>query len=1611
MNKRPAGVIILLIYLLCSFASSAQKIVYVNASATGANNGTSWANAFTSLRRAVDGYSPYPGGYEIRVAAGTYKPVSTDPLDRLASFQVFCGTRILGGYNAATGVRNIAANPTILSGELGSASTYDNSQNIMMIGGSPNGDSVIVDGLTFRAGSANAESELETPHGGAIAIFSYDGSYKKIIRNCRFINNYALQNGGAIFTADDLTRIEHCSFSGNSASKGGAVAASFGVKIYNSSFAGNSAIHSGGGAFLEGGSSAVINCSFTKNTSSANAGFTGGGALYFTANAGGTVANCVLYNNISLDNIPARQEITKAGTATMLSVGTSVIQGYDNSAANNFTNAGGIITADPLFLNPNDPDGADNLLGTADDGLYMQPCSPAINAGLNALLPSFYNTDLVGNPRVYNNAVIDLGAYELQAPSGAGASGNVFVDAGIATSGDGKTWATAFKTLKEALLFAQSGACLQVDSILVAKGTYFPTGAQSSSDRNAAFTMLRGGIKIYGGYDAATGIRNLTTNQTTLSGAINAASDNDNSYNIMVIAGVAAGGDSIVVDGFAFEKGNANEAVYYTTTNGQDIFSCFGAAVQLVNNDINQKILFRNCSFVQNMASVPAQGTGFGGAIYNASSPLLLYNCSFINNSSLAGGGAIYNLRSKAGLYNCSFYNNRAAQGGGIYLYSDAAGHLLDIVNSTFAANTSTDATAGQSIHAQYAAALPAADRTIQIRNSIIWQVAGFTGNNAIGEVDAIYQVSNTILQYPGTGFDVQGTYLNIDPKFNNYADAAGADNIAGTVDDGLSLQPCSPAVNAGNNAVIPSGIATDIAGNARTFNSNVDLGAYELQAAPQPVDNVNRATVYVNAAAPVGGDGRSWATALRYLGDALGLINSYIDCKPVGNILVAGGTYYPVGDRPGTNQDAAFVITGGNIRIMGGYDAATGLRDPEAHPSVLSGAIDPATILNSSFHIMAIVGVNAADDSLVIDGFRFEKGRAAGTGNYMINGTAVARNNGAALITQNNNGHTRTMIRNCYFSNNLATGTGGAVENGSNSIPHFENCRFISNSASLLGGAVRNSSSTGPVFINCHFISNRAGNRGGAMQNIDAASTIINCSFAGNENTGNGEGGAIDNFNSTITLLNSSFVRNNVQTGNGGAAIYVNGTGTVISNCIFWGNTVGGSNSTQNSSQVWFGTSFSMDHSIVQNGGYSGTGNRSVDPLFADLNDFDGADNVLGTADDGLRLQACSPAINTGNNAALPAGIVTDLSGQNRIQFALVDMGAYESSVNSLPAIAAANASITIFQGNTIRYFSGCSDLVATVHSTGANAISGLTTARVWIEPVQPAEFVKRHYEITPSGGTATATGRITLYFTQAEFDAFNAVNSVKLPSGPADNSGKMNLRIEKRPGVSNNGTGLPDTYTGTPVTIDPAETDIVWNNTESRWEVSFDVSGFSGFFVKTSGYPLPLKLIRFGGTRREGVSRLSWETASEVNVSHFEVERSKNGQAFAMIGKLAAGNGNSQSYFFNDTLSFAGTMQYRLRMVDVDGKFSYSQVILLSERTASVRTISPNPATAFITIQMDTPDFAGKELQILDARGNTIQRVMITNRQLKLYVGRLAAGLYFVRFSDGSVERFIKQ
>lgn len=180
---------------------STNTVFYVDASATGANDGSSWEDAFTDLQSAI---ALGTGLNTIWVAAGTYTPAASG---RAATFSILNGSKLYGGFNGtetSQSQRDIIANPTILSGDLSGndnsnlldieATRSDNSYHVITLKGTP--QNIIVDGFTITGGNANgssnagcgtaAASQYYYSRGGAILANTYatNHSITALFSNC-----------------------------------------------------------------------------------------------------------------------------------------------------------------------------------------------------------------------------------------------------------------------------------------------------------------------------------------------------------------------------------------------------------------------------------------------------------------------------------------------------------------------------------------------------------------------------------------------------------------------------------------------------------------------------------------------------------------------------------------------------------------------------------------------------------------------------------------------------------------------------------------------------------------------------------------------------------------------------------------------------------------------------------------------------------------------------------------------------------------------------------------------------------------------------------------------------------------------------------------------------------------------------------------------------------------------------------------------------------------------------------------------------------------------------------------------------------------------------------
>jgi len=347
MKTKITPVLSLILAIVCSTASAQ---IYVDLDATGANDGTSWANAYTDLNSALD-----DTGSEIWIAEGTYTPTNT-ALDTFNTFAINSGISIYGGFAGTEGSidERTGNNPVILSGDIAgddvAGSNNNKADNIFHVVNvtATDGGVTVFDGLTISGGNtrvASNGSDLSWRGGGIYATTAIE------INDVTFSDNFA-RGGGAVYLSPELmatnnSKITNCTFSDNSSvSQSAGILANGidGLEVINCTFKDNnttirntsisgSRAGNAGAIYFDGredeiGESNVLfeNCTFDDN---ANTDF--GGGMMYAFRASYTMKQCTLTNNLS----------SNSGGAIFNTGGDAIIVIEDCYFENNTANFGG----------------------------------------------------------------------------------------------------------------------------------------------------------------------------------------------------------------------------------------------------------------------------------------------------------------------------------------------------------------------------------------------------------------------------------------------------------------------------------------------------------------------------------------------------------------------------------------------------------------------------------------------------------------------------------------------------------------------------------------------------------------------------------------------------------------------------------------------------------------------------------------------------------------------------------------------------------------------------------------------------------------------------------------------------------------------------------------------------------------------------------------------------------------------------------------------------------------------------------------------------------------------------------------------------------------------
>lgn len=771
-----------------------------------------------------------------------------------------------------------------------------------------------------------------------------------------------------------------------------------------------------------------------------------------------------------------------------------------------------------------------------------------------------------------------------------------FVKSGM--SGDGRSWASAFGTIQDAV---NAAAAAGGGEVWVATGTYTAT-------TNPVLAM-RMHVPLYGGFagvESTREARDWANNPTIIDGesirrCVNGANDAtldgfiiQHGYSADYGGGMYNSSASPTVANCTF---HGNTTLYfggglYNSSSSPTLTDCiftgntgenggggvynYQSSPRLTNCVLTANVAvigggmynfsslpeLEDCTFSRNVA-------GNGGGMYNTNdSSMALFNCTFLANTASSDGGGLYNLVSSfPSLFNCTFGENTALNGGGVYNHSTASTMLL---NCTFFGNAARYGGGG----------IYDTGASTTVTNSILWDDSGSGNHSQIYGAPVV-------------------TYSCIQDGFTGTGNISSDPLLIGTLGSNGRIRPNSPCIDAGSSAAAP---ATDIRGVPRP-QGGVDMGAYELddsdgdglsdaweqthfsnltsasESSDADTDGLSDLEESLYASNPATADsdgdgagdagevqagwdptiptmayrvncantsdledGLSWETAFHTIQDAVDAVALLGE----GEIWVAAGTY--------TATDGQVVAMRPHVRLYGGFagnETAWSARDWEANRTILDGESSYRGVLGAS--------------NAVLDGFSIQNG--------------YTYDSGAGLF----NGAVSPVVSNCSFIENAADGTGGGIFNY-RSAPTVSNCTFTGNVASDGGGISNVRCGVAPTVVNCTFTRNMAG-EGGAIYNYFSESTVTNCILWGDSAT-----------------LSGNEVRN------------------------------------ESSSPV-------LAYSCVE-GAFEGTGNISDDPL------------LVATRASNGRIQPGSPCIDAGTAAGAPG---TDRQGTLRPQGTSVDMGAYE--------------------------------------------------------------------------------------------------------------------------------------------------------------------------------------------------------------------------------------------------------------------------------------------------------------------------------------------------------------
>jgi hypothetical protein len=169
-----------------------------------------------------------------------------------------------------------------------------------------------------------------------------------------------------------------------------------------------------------------------------------------------------------------------------------------------------------------------------------------------------------------------------------------------------------------------------------------------------------------------------------------------------------------------------------------------------------------------------------------------------------------------------------------------------------------------------------------------------------------------------------------------------------------------------------------------------------------------------------------------------------------------------------------------------------------------------------------------------------------------------------------------------------------------------------------------------------------------------------------------------------------------------------------------------------------------------------------------------------------------------------------------------------------------------------------------------------------------------------------------------------------------------------------------------------------------------------------------LPISWLNVSGDLNHKMQAvISWQV-EEINVMYYEVEKNTNSGYVAIDKQTSKGNGD-HAYTFIDPEAVNGEANYRIKQIEIDGKYSYSKIINLKTTIDYSISVYPNPVITTVKIVVNNPKLKNTEAILFDPNGKKVKEIWLMN-STEIDLSNMITGMYLLRFADQTSIKILK-